>query len=32
MALVNSTLQRQVIGLKDMCGSNNDLYLYTIKV
>jgi len=33
MDLVNSTVQRQVIGLKDMYGSNNnDLYLYTIKV
>ena len=33
MALVNSTVQRQVIGLKDMYGSNNnDLYLYTIKI
>jgi len=30
MALVNSTVQRQVIGLKHMYGSNNnDLYLYT---
>ena len=24
MALVNSTVQRQVIGLKDVCGSNNN--------
>ena len=37
MDLVNSTVQRKVIGLKDMYGdmygsNNNDLYLYTIKV
>jgi len=33
VALVNSTVERQVIGLKDMYGSNNnDLYLCTIKV